>query len=213
MSKASCHLGRCRWSAGTWALRRRSASPSQLSGRNSRQSSGQEAWSVAAWIDTPTWQLATLPSAPQYWVATELGEGSVVDDPRGRLDGRGHALSESAAHRRRVPRALVDKLLQRLLQRIGVGGGVATGQPGGHGLDRLALAVQQQPAQVGLAPAALVFAGDGCEQVLGECGQTGADTAKLCRCHGVPPAAVAHSLSAQGISLHRYTQQQHFRKT
>jgi len=57
-------------SAGTWALRRRSASPSQLSGRNSRQSSGQEAWSVAAWIDTPTWQLATLPSAPQYWGAT-----------------------------------------------------------------------------------------------------------------------------------------------
>jgi hypothetical protein len=25
---------------------------------------------VAAWIDTPTWQLATLPSAPQYCGAT-----------------------------------------------------------------------------------------------------------------------------------------------
>jgi hypothetical protein len=31
---------------------------------------GQEAWSVAAWIDTPTWQLAILPSAPQSWGAT-----------------------------------------------------------------------------------------------------------------------------------------------
>jgi hypothetical protein len=25
---------------------------------------------VAAWMDTPTWQLATLPSAPQSWGAT-----------------------------------------------------------------------------------------------------------------------------------------------
>jgi hypothetical protein len=25
---------------------------------------------VAAWIDTPTWQLATLPRVPEYWRAT-----------------------------------------------------------------------------------------------------------------------------------------------
>jgi hypothetical protein len=88
---------------------------------------------------------------------------------------------------------LVDELLQRLLEHIGIRVGVAAGQPGGHGLDRFALAVQQQPAQVALAPAALVLAGDGREQVLGEGGQTGSDTSKLCGGHGVPPAMVARS--------------------
>jgi hypothetical protein len=39
-------------------------------GRNSRQSIGQLAWSVAAWMLTPTWQLATLPSVPEYCRAT-----------------------------------------------------------------------------------------------------------------------------------------------
>jgi hypothetical protein len=107
---------------------------------------------------------------------------------------------------------LVDELLQRLLQRVGVGLWVAPGQPGGHGLDRLALAIQQQPAQVGLAPAALVLAGDGGEQVLGECGQAGADAAKLCGCHVIPPAAVARSFRL-GISLESYTRQRHLRKT
>ncbi len=125
--------------------------------------------------------------------AAELREGGVVDHPRGWGDRGGHALGEAAAHRRRVPGGLVDELLQRLLQRVGVRVGVAAGQPGGHGLDRLALAVQQQPAQVALAPAALVLARDGLEEVLGEGGQAGADAAKLCGCHGVPPAAVACS--------------------
>jgi hypothetical protein len=37
---------------------------------NSRQSIGQEACGLAAEIETPTWQLPTLPSAPQYWRAT-----------------------------------------------------------------------------------------------------------------------------------------------
>jgi hypothetical protein len=126
-------------------------------------------------------------------VAAELREAGVIDHPGGRPDGGGHALGEPAADRHRVPRALVDELLQRLLERVGVGLGGTAGQPGGHGLDRLALAVQQQPAQVALAPAALIFAGDGLEQVLGERDQAGADAAKLGRCHGVPPAAVVRS--------------------
>lgn len=44
--------------------------PSQRSGRNSRQESGQDAASVTVEIDTPIWQLATLPSVPEYCRAT-----------------------------------------------------------------------------------------------------------------------------------------------
>jgi transposase InsO family protein len=89
---------------------------------------------------------------------------------------------------------------------------VAAGQPGGHRLDRLALAVQQQPTQVALAPTALVFAGDGLEQVLGEGGQAGADAAKLGGCH------VSHQRRWRApfglvLSLHRYTQQPRHRKS
>src|SRR5688500_19431426 len=43
---------------------------SQDSGRNNRQSSGQEAVSVTACTLTPIWQLATLPSVPEYCRAT-----------------------------------------------------------------------------------------------------------------------------------------------
>jgi hypothetical protein len=39
-------------------------------GHNSRQSSGQQACSVTALTDTPSWQLARLPSVPQYWRPT-----------------------------------------------------------------------------------------------------------------------------------------------
>src|SRR6266542_3665105 len=70
MSRASCHLGRWRWLSGTWAVRRRWASWSHSLGKYSRQLIGQLAWSVAACTLTPTWQLATLPSAPQYCGAT-----------------------------------------------------------------------------------------------------------------------------------------------
>jgi hypothetical protein len=40
---------------------------------------------------------------------------------------RGHTLGEPAAHRGRVPGALVDELLQRLLDGVGVGAGVTAG--------------------------------------------------------------------------------------
>ena len=70
MSSTSCHLGRCRTAAGTWQAARRDVSPSQDSGRNSRQSNGQLACSVTALTDTPSWQLALLPSVPEYWRCT-----------------------------------------------------------------------------------------------------------------------------------------------
>jgi hypothetical protein len=46
------------------------AASSQRSGTTSRQSSGQEACSVTASTDTPSWQLARLPSVPEYWRCT-----------------------------------------------------------------------------------------------------------------------------------------------
>src|SRR3954452_16360136 len=46
------------------------AASSQLAGRNNRQFSGQDAASVTAQIETPIWQLPTLPSVPEYCRAT-----------------------------------------------------------------------------------------------------------------------------------------------
>jgi hypothetical protein len=66
MSSTSRHFGRCRTLAGTWQAARRVVSSSQDSGRNSRQSSRQLACSVTALTDTPSWQLAVLPSVPEY---------------------------------------------------------------------------------------------------------------------------------------------------
>jgi hypothetical protein len=46
------------------------AASSQRSGTNRRQSNGQEACSVTASTDTPSWQLARLPSVPEDWRCT-----------------------------------------------------------------------------------------------------------------------------------------------
>ena len=59
---------RCRATAAASGLMAQASS--QRSGRNSRQFSGQDATSVTAEIDTPTWQLPTLPSVPEYCRAT-----------------------------------------------------------------------------------------------------------------------------------------------
>jgi hypothetical protein len=159
---------------------------------------------VHAHADLAVGHLAQRPAVLRgdpHRVAAELREAGVIEHPGIGGQGGGHALGEPAAHGGGVPGGLVDELLQRLLERVGVRLGVTAGQPGGHRLDRLALAVQQQPAQVGLAPAALVLAGDGREQVLGERGQAGAETAKLCGGHSWPPAAVAHSFRLGGSRL------------
>ncbi len=47
-----------------------SAASSQLSGQNSRQSAAHDAPSFTRCTLTPTWQLATLPSVPEYCRAT-----------------------------------------------------------------------------------------------------------------------------------------------
>jgi hypothetical protein len=81
MSSASCHVGRCRTVAGTRQAARRDVSPSQASGRNSRQSNGQLACSVTALTDTPNWQLAVLPSVPQYWRCTPTEQSPSLGKP------------------------------------------------------------------------------------------------------------------------------------
>jgi hypothetical protein len=86
-------------------------------------------------------------------------------------------------------------------QPLGKGGGFAVGdhpadhvaaemdlpQPGGHRLDRLAAAIQQQPAQVALPAGALIPTGQRREQVVGEPLQAPADGGQLGRCD--PPMA------------------------
>jgi hypothetical protein len=70
------------------------ASSSQASGTNSRQSSGQEAGSVIALTDTPSWQLARLPSVPQYWRCTPTEQLPSLGKP---VSSATHAVGESAA--------------------------------------------------------------------------------------------------------------------
>jgi hypothetical protein len=106
MSSASCHLGRCRTRSGTWQAERRSASASQRSGRNNRQSKGQLACSVTALTETPSWQLAVLPSVPQYWRCTPTERSPSLGKP---VSSTAHAVGESAptsrsARRRRTGR-------------------------------------------------------------------------------------------------------------
>src|SRR3954471_21656109 len=69
MSNASCHFGAWYTSSGTRHGARRGSS-SHSAGKNNRQSIGHDACAVTALMETPTWQLATLPNAPQYWRAT-----------------------------------------------------------------------------------------------------------------------------------------------
>jgi hypothetical protein len=65
-------------------------------------------------------------------------------------------------------------------------------EPGGHRLDRLAAAVQHQPAQVALPTSALIAAGQGREDVVGEGFQASTDRGQLGWCeaaHRLLPCA------------------------
>jgi hypothetical protein len=65
-------------------------------------------------------------------------------------------------------------------------------QPGGHRLDRLAAAVQHQPAQVALPAGALIAAWQRREQVVGEGFQASTDPGQLGCCeatHSLLPCA------------------------
>jgi len=117
---------------------------------------------------------------------TGLIDGHVsVDALTGRLERRGQHLGQPLADRPPVPGALADELLQRLL--------VAVRQALGHGLDRLALAVQHQPAQVDLTPAALIGARQRLEHLRGEGDQAPSRLGQLGRGHRVLTSTLSSS--------------------
>src|SRR6266511_1822931 len=119
MSNTSCHLGRlCTCSGRRQAARRLAiASSSQRSGRNSRQSSGQEACSVTALTDTPSWQLAVLPSVPEYWRCTPTEHEPSLGKP---VSSTTHAVGESAPTSRSASRSRIGTW-QRREQVVGEG--------------------------------------------------------------------------------------------
>src|ERR671913_2247500 len=88
-SSAHCHLGRLTIASGTPALVRRATSSAQARGRNSRRPTQTGTSACARVSETRAWQLAFLPSWPQYWRCTPtewdalLDQGGVVDDQNG----------------------------------------------------------------------------------------------------------------------------------
>jgi len=112
-----------------------------------------------------------------------LGEARVIDDHEtAGAHGRYHPARQAVADGAVVPGALVEELLQRLL----IIAGAAVGGPEalGHGLDALALAVEQQAAEVDLGPAA---AGDVAQAVghdlVEEGGEVGTQAGQLFGIH------------------------------
>ncbi len=73
-----------------------------------------------------------------------LGKPGVIDDPQARAHLRTQHSGHLLAHRLEGPRTLANKMLQRL--------DISVRQPLGHRLNRLPLALQQQPADVDLRP-------------------------------------------------------------
>jgi hypothetical protein len=96
MSNTSRHFGRWCTPWGRWQAARRvaMAASSQLSGTNSRHERGQEACSVTALTDTPSWQLAVLPSVPEYWRCTPTEHLPSLGKP---VSSTAHAVGSSAA--------------------------------------------------------------------------------------------------------------------
>jgi hypothetical protein len=125
-----------------------------------------------------------LPGDPDRGGA-ELGEAGVIHDPSVRVDRRRHQGGKPPADRPPVPGTLADELLQRLL--------VAVREALGHGLDRLALAVQHQPTQVALTPAALIGARQRLEHLGGEGDQTPAHPGQLGRGHRIQTSTLPSS--------------------
>lgn len=97
--------------AGRPPLLRGWVSSSQDSGTNSRQSSGQEACSVTALTDTPSWQLAVLPSVPEYCRCTPTEQSPSLGKP---VSSTTHAVGASAAHSRSARRRRTGRQSQGL---------------------------------------------------------------------------------------------------
>src|SRR3954465_2399797 len=137
---------------------------SQRSGRNSRQDSGQDAVSVTAEIDTPTWQLPTLPSVPEYCRATP---GEAVPSLTKPVSSTTHACGPitPTAWRPHPPARPGGQPLPHRLHRPGGGGEellqplMIDTQPLGHRLHRLAPPVPPQSAHVRRALVPLIAAG------------------------------------------------------
>ena len=144
---------------------------------------------MTALTDTPSWhaQLAVGPLAQRARVlaldphraGAVLGEAGVVDHPCRRRQSGDQPLGQPPADRPPVPGGHGDEVVQRLV--------VHLAEPGGHRPDRLAAALQQQPAQVALPAGALIPTGQRREQVVGEPLQAPADGGQLGRCD--PPMA------------------------
>jgi hypothetical protein len=145
---------------------------------------------VTALTDTPSWhaQLAVGPLAQRARVlaldphraGAVLGEAGVVDHPCRRRQSGDQPLGQPPADRPPVPGGHGDEVVQRLV--------VHLAEPGGHRPDRLAAALQQQPAQVALPAGALIGALQRGEEVVGEPFQAVTDGGQLGRCdapHGV----------------------------
>ena len=127
---------------------------------------------------------AVLPRHPDR-LAAGLRKAGVVDDPRLWLDRRAQLPRQTPPHRLPLPRALVDELLQALL--------VPVRQPSRHRFDRLPLPVQHQPAQIDLAPAALIAPRQRRQHLLRERDQPPPHTRQLRRPHQLTTRGIVSS--------------------
>ena len=111
---------------------------------------------------------------------SELRKARVVDHPRLRRQLPAHPPRQRTPHRDRIPRRLVHELLQTLF--------IPVRQPPGHRLDRLALAIQHQPAHIHLTPTPLILPAHRLEHLRGELHQPPAHPRQL------PARQTSHNL-------------------
>ena len=147
--------------AGRWALRRRSAVPAHSGAKTAASRSGS--WPARRRRDGyADLAVATLPAPrgpagrPTKW-RPNLGR-RCHRSPTRPGDRGGCALGQSAAHGS-GPRGLVDQLLQRLLQRVGVGFGGRRGPAGRRWVGSTCACRPAAGPAGSCGPAALVFAG------------------------------------------------------
>jgi hypothetical protein len=180
MSNSSCHLGRWCTPLGRWQAAGLEAIVFSSQRSGIKQPPVQRAGGLLGHrVDRhPSWQLAVLPSVPEYWRCTRrngrrLWKAGVIHHPRGRRKRADQHLGQPPRHRPLVPRAGGHEVVQRLA--------VHPAQTRRHRLDRLAPAIQHQPTLVALAPSALISAYKRSEDLGGEGFQASTDRGQL-RC-------------------------------
>src|SRR3954469_13131708 len=177
-SSAIFHFGRYATASGTPAAARRAASAPQSSGRKRRRPTPTGTSARARVSETRDWQLAFLPSWPQYWRFTPTecrpcltsAVSSTTKAASGPPTSRSAAFTSSSPPRGGAGAAdePVGRLHQLVLERRGRPGrgrdevvqllGIGRGHPRGHRLDALALARQDQALEVERRPAPLLLA-------------------------------------------------------